>query len=507
MENNGMHIIVQAGGKGSRLEKYTRNKPKCLVAVNNRPILFYALEKFPQAKFHIICDYSRDVLKRYMEIFAKNYDYELVPADEKGTCAGIHEALKGVPEGEPFLLMWSDLILPEDWQMPESLQQNYIGISKDFECRWSFVDGEIKEKPSKENGIAGFFLFRDKQEIFDVPLSGAFTAYLKEKGARFQPLPLYGTKEVGTIVSYREIDDQSNKCRPFNHMEFHGDVVIKVGITEKGKQLAVDEAAWYRKVQALGYKNIPVVYQENPLKMERIRGKNIFDYGDLLPEQRKEVLEKIVRALKELHVLTDPVPCNPEDVYGNYLKKTFDRIRDVQALIPFAQEEYITVNGRRCRNVFFLYDEIRERIQGMMPEKFHFIHGDNTFSNLMFDSFNERVVLIDPRGYFGKSHYYGDEYYDWAKLYYSLVGNYDQFNRKNFTLVIREKDVELSVESNHWEDMEEEFFRLVPELDRKKIKFLHALIWISLTTYAWEDYDSICGAFYNGIYYLEECLD
>ena len=35
---------------------------------------------------------------------------------------------------------------------------------------------------------------------------------------------------------------------------------------------------------------------------------------------------------------------------------------------------------------------------------------------------------------------------------------------------------------------------------------LHALIWLSLTTYVWEDYDSICGTFYNGLYYLEEAL-
>ena len=31
-------IIVQAGGKGTRLEGLTRNKPKCLVPVNNLPI-------------------------------------------------------------------------------------------------------------------------------------------------------------------------------------------------------------------------------------------------------------------------------------------------------------------------------------------------------------------------------------------------------------------------------------------------------------------------------------
>ena len=31
---------------------------------------------------------------------------------------------------------------------------------------------------------------------------------------------------------------------------------------------------------------------------------------------------------------------------------------------------------------------------------------------------------------------YGDELYDWAKLYYSIVGNYDRFNLKDFRLDI-----------------------------------------------------------------------
>ena len=38
------------------------------------------------------------------------------------------------------------------------------------------------------------------------------------------------------------------------------------------------------------------------------------------------------------------------------------------------------------------------------------------------------------------------------------------------------------------------------------MRLLLAIIWLSLTTYAWEDYDSICGAFYNGLLYLEEAL-
>lgn len=498
-----MHIIVQAGGKGTRLEKYTRNKPKCLVSVNNRPIIFYALEKFPKAKFHIICDYKRDVLEKYMKVFAKDYDYELVPTDEKGTCSGIKSAMKNIPDNTPFLLMWSDLILADDWQLPADVNNNFIGISKEFECRWRYVNDIIEEKASTENGIAGLFIFKNKEEISDVELSGAFTKYLRRKGMKFTELPLYGTKEVGTILAYDEIDDRSNKCRPFNKMDFIGDMVIKQGIDEKGKKLAVDEAEWYKKVQELGYKNIPKIYQENPLKMERIRGKNIFDYTELDTEQKEEILKKIVIALNELHNLVPSVECNKSDVYANYLEKTFERIKPVQDLIPFARDEYITINGKKCKNVFFMYDEIKRHVEEWMPEKFEFIHGDNTFSNMMFDNFNERVVFIDPRGYFGKTKFYGDVDYDWAKLYYSLAGNYDQFNRKNFTLVIGENEVNLKIGSNNWEDVAERLFELT-DINEKKIKFLHALIWISLTTYAWEDYDCVCGAFYNGLWYLNE---
>jgi D-arabinose 5-phosphate isomerase GutQ len=56
--------------------------------------------------------------------------------------------------------------------------------------------------------------------------------------------------------------------------------------------------------------------------------------------------------------------------------------------------------------------------------------------------------------------------------------------------------------------MEERFFELLDgEVTRRQMKVLLALVWLSLTTYAWEDYDSICGAFYNGLYYLEEALE
>ena len=142
------------------------------------------------------------------------------------------------------------------------------------------------------------------------------------------------------------------------------------------------------------------------------------------------------------------------------------------------------------------------------PDEFVLIHGDCTFSNMMLKN-DTTPVLLDPRGYFGTTELYGDVAYDWAKLYYSLYSNYDQFNLKNFKLKINDENVELNIESNHWEDIEDYFFSLLSEekIYRSQIKLILSIIWFSLTTYAWEDYDSICGAYYNGLLYLKEALN
>ena len=66
--------------------------------------------------------------------------------------------------------------------------------------------------------------------------------------------------------------------------------------------------------------------------------------------------------------------------------------------------------------------------------------------------------------------------------------------------------MELTIETNGWKDVAEYYLGRIHNCRPEKIKLLHAIIWLSLTTYAWEDYDSICGAFYNGAYLLEEIL-
>ena len=60
-----MRIIIQAGGRGSRMNNLTTLKPKCLVPVFGKPILFHWLDLYPEHEFIIICDYKKEVLKKY----------------------------------------------------------------------------------------------------------------------------------------------------------------------------------------------------------------------------------------------------------------------------------------------------------------------------------------------------------------------------------------------------------------------------------------------------------
>ena len=495
------YIVVQAGGKGTRMEYLTANKPKCLVSVNKLPMLFHLFKKYPNKKFIIIGDYKYEVLYKYLKSFAE-VKYLLVNASgSKGTCAGIKEAVAKIPGNMAFMLVWSDLILPGSFSIP-CQYGNYIGLSSGFTCRWKYENGIFAEETSMDYGVAGLFIFQSKDELNGVPQEGEFVRWLQKKKTNFFEIKLDKTKEYGLLSEYKKLPEQ--KCRPFNQITEENGVLIKEGISKQGKELAMREQTWYRHVQDLGISSIPFIHSFMPLCMEKIDGKNIFEYN-LLKEEKRHILVKLINMLEDLHkkekAITDYF-----SIKEAYVTKTFARISKIRDLVPFANKSYININGRKCRNIFFFQKEFEEKTDTLPAKEFCLLHGDCTFSNLMLRK-NGNPVMIDPRGYFGHTGLYGDPAYDWAKLYYSISGNYDQFNIGNFRLEITEDNVNLKIASNGWEDMEEEFFNLLGNrVERWQIKFIHAIIWLSLSTYSWDDYDSVCGAFYNGLFYLEEVL-
>lgn len=499
-----MHVIVQAGGRGSRLRHHTWNKPKCLVSVRGKPLLYHLFDRFPTATFHIIGDYAFDQLEKYLQINPPEAKFTLTQTTEKGTASGIAEALNAVPKDAELVITWSDLIIGK---LPVISNTNVpVVVTTDaFTCRWTYQNSALIEKPGPE-GIPGIF-YASRAEYFpEPPASGEFVKWFSLNVPIFKTVACNDLEELGDFSTIETQNDRAGFSRFFNEVKINSDTVIKRAIDINFSHLIGKEQDWYKDVSDMGFRRIPKIISTDPYTMERIKGQHAYQMADLTEREKRAVLADYIDSLTTLHDLKTQ-PTNHEEVVDTYITKTLNRVNSVSKIIPNFDQDAVTVNGLKCKNIFseknkHLFEEILKELQ---PEFFTPIHGDPTFSNSLVDN-NLRVWYIDPRGYFSKPGIWGDPRYDFAKVYYSAVGGYDQFNRRKFKLHIDRETVEILQEPTRFNEAAEIIFTEHFAKDVAKIKILHGLIWLSLSGYAKDDIDSVIGSFYNGLYYLEEGL-
>ena len=72
------YIIIQAGGKGTRLKHNTWNKPKCLVPILGKPILYHCMDFFKNSNFILIGDYHFETLKSYIKTTRPNANLKII---------------------------------------------------------------------------------------------------------------------------------------------------------------------------------------------------------------------------------------------------------------------------------------------------------------------------------------------------------------------------------------------------------------------------------------------
>ena len=501
-----MKIIVQAGGLGTRMKSLTMSKPKALIPVFNKPILFHLFDLFKDAEFVIIGDYQYDVLDNYVSTFAKNTRYILLKAQGKGNAAGIREALRFVPDDEPVMLIWSDLIPPENFKIDTSIEGCQVGVV-DFPCSWRVVNNKLVHEKGEKNGVAGLYVFDKKSRLDTLPTEGSFTTWLSTQDFPITALPIDGCKDVGTLQAYQLLDNTKFRCRPYNHIEVKEDKVIKTGLTDEAKTFIKREVDWYKYAQDLGFSAVPKLLAENPMTLSRIKGQNLF-LSTLSVDGRRAALSKIVQALSNLHNLARK-EANSWDLYTEYFTKTINRLRSIAPALPFSGQKEIKINGKLCVNVLEQTEVFRKAVlDTLMDTHFSLYHGDCQLTNTLLDDHGE-IFFIDPRGYFGNTKNLGDVRYDWVKVYYAINGNFDQFNIKRFNFEMLNDGVQFSIASGGWEFLTQEFLDNIPEGEgsEQEIKLIHSIVWLSLASHAWEDFDSMCVAFYNGLLLFNEFLE
>ncbi|WP_439533846.1 phosphotransferase [Polymorphobacter sp.] len=141
------------------------------------------------------------------------------------------------------------------------------------------------------------------------------------------------------------------------------------------------------------------------------------------------------------------------------IEKTRARLEAARDVLPALDAER-RIGGQACPAPSRMLEELFARIAAAPPRPPSIMHGDLCFSNILYNSRNQRICVIDPRGYVedGRASAYGDTRYDLAKLAHSIIGRYDQILGGQYRLDDSAGNVELTLPADPVKDALEHQF-------------------------------------------------
>jgi capsule biosynthesis phosphatase len=251
---------------------------------------------------------------------------------------------------------------------------------------------------------------------------------------------------------------KTGETRNFNSIKF----IENKFVEKKSENLNLKGEIFY-------YKNIPLEIQkffpklvsntDNSYIIEKIPGITFSDLfvNDLLSE---EDLSYLFQIIEEIHnfKFKDESQIN---IYGNYFKKIEKR------KLKFAYH-----NFEKNFEIFdFLDRELTRYEKEEIGEK-TIIHGDLTFTNIISNKQNSEIKFIDMKGEIGNTNsIYGDKYYDFAKIYHSILG---------YDFIIKGMEINKEIVSKNKKIFEEYITKAYGKHIFKEIEILTLSLFVSL---------------------------
>ena len=114
-----MQALMLAAGMGKRLGKYTENATKCMVPVNGKTLIEYAIESLIEAKIKrltLVVGYKKEVLKDFLKDKYKEIEINYIDNDVYDTTNNIYSLYlaKDVLAQDDTILLESDLIFDKN---------------------------------------------------------------------------------------------------------------------------------------------------------------------------------------------------------------------------------------------------------------------------------------------------------------------------------------------------------------------------------------------------------
>lgn len=125
-------VVINAGGKGTRLDPFTKILPKPLIPVGDLPIIEHIMRRYEEAgcrDFHIIVNYKKELIKSYFKEIEKEYCIHWADENEPlGTGGGL-SLLKNKLKDTFFFICCDSLILTDYSEIVEFHKRNKNDIT------------------------------------------------------------------------------------------------------------------------------------------------------------------------------------------------------------------------------------------------------------------------------------------------------------------------------------------------------------------------------------------
>lgn len=154
-------VVIMAGGKGTRLDPFTKILPKPLIPIGNKPVIEHIMERFYNSGFHNFI-YTLNYKKEYLKLFLteSNFPYSIEWVEEEnfmGTVGGL-ALLKNKIEDTFFIIncdsiLEIDFLKVLDWHKDQKAAITIVGCHNEVKIPFGVLElsdsklQRILEKP------------------------------------------------------------------------------------------------------------------------------------------------------------------------------------------------------------------------------------------------------------------------------------------------------------------------------------------------------------------------
>lgn len=223
-------IVIMAGGKGTRLDPFTKILPKPLIPVGNKPIIELIMENFYKYGFHKFI-FTLNYKKEYIKLFLKETDFpyslDWVEEDNFLGTAGSLSLLKDKVTDTFFVTNCDSLMEANfenilEWHKEQKASVTIVGCHNEFKIPFGVLElsngklDKISEKPIHDFIInTGVYLI-EPHVISYIPEGKPFNMNelfdLVVKKEKITVFPIYGGWfDIGQLESYNKTLDHLRK--------------------------------------------------------------------------------------------------------------------------------------------------------------------------------------------------------------------------------------------------------------------------------------------------------